>query len=201
MRKLMMAVVAVAGLGLVTGCQQKSDVQSKREDVAEAQRDVAKEQQNANQEVAETRQDAQKDVADAQRNLAEEQSDLAKTEHQDATDNATGGSGMTTTKDTTAKNDTTKNDNVKTEEVKGTIKSASASNLTLIVPDKNNQMMKFNANQQVQVTKDDKPMALTDLKPGDEVRASYTMDANGQMVLRSIDVTKVSAQHPGVKAK
>lgn len=197
MRKLMMAVVAVAGLGLVTGCQQKSDVQKQREDVAEAQRDVAKEQQDANREVADARQDAQKDVNDAQRNLAEEQSDLAKAEHQQATDNATGGSGMAATeKDTTAKND-----NVKTEEVKGTIKSASASNLTLIVPDKNNQLMKFNANQQVQVTKDDKPMALTDLKPGDEVRASYTTDANGQMVLRSIDVKKVSAQHPGHQKK
>lgn len=197
MRKLMMAVVAVAGLGLVTGCQQKSDIQKQQEDVAEAQRDVAKEQQDANREVAQTRQDEQKDVTDAQRDLAEEQSDLAKTEHQEAADQATGGSGMATTnKDATAKND-----NVKTEEVKGTIKSASASNLTLIVPDKNNQMMKFNANQQVQVTRDDKPLALSDLKPGDEVRASYTMDANGQMVLKTIDVTKVSAQHPGVKAK
>lgn len=191
MRKLMMAVMAVAGLGLVTGCQQKSEVQQQREDVAEAQRDVAHEQREANQEVAETRQDAQEDVNDAQRDLAQEKRDLAQAEQKQAADNATGGSGMATTK----------NDNMKTEEVKGTIKSASASNLTLIVPDKNNQLMKFQANQQVQVTKDDKPMALTDLKPGDEVRASYTMDANGQMLLRSIDVKKESAQHPGVKAK
>lgn len=187
MRKLMMAVVAVAGLGLVTGCQQKSDVQKQREDVAEAQRDVAQEQQEASREVAETRQEEQKDVGEAQRNVAEEQSDLAKAEQEQATEQgqATGGSGMTT---------------AKTEEVKGTVQSASASNITLIVPDKNNQTMKFQATQQVQVTKDDKPMALSDLKPGDEVRASYQME-NGQMVLRSIDVTKESAQHPGKQKK
>jgi hypothetical protein len=191
-----MAVVAVAGLGLVTGCQQKSDVQKQREDVAEAQGDVAKAQQDANREVAETRQDEQKDVTDAQRDLAKEQGDLAKAENQEATDSATGGSGMAATKDSMAKND-----NVKTEEVKGTIQSASASNLTLIVPDKNNQTLKLQANPQVTVTKDKKPLALTDLKPGDEVRASYVLDANGQMVLKTIDVTKVSAQHPGAQKK
>ena len=197
MRKLMMAVVAVAGLGLVTGCQQKSDVQKQREDVAEAQQDVTKAQQDANKEVAETRQDEQKDVTDAQRDLAKEQSDLAKAENEQAADSATGGSGMAATnKDTMAKND-----NVKTEDVKGTVQSASASTITLIVPDKNNQTIKLQANPQVTVTKDNKPLALKDLKPGDEVRASYVLDANGQMVLKTIDVTKVSAQHPGAQKK
>jgi Cu/Ag efflux protein CusF len=187
MRKLMMAMVAVAGLGLVTGCQQKSDVQKQREDVAEAQRDVAREQQEAGREVAETRQGAQEDVGEAQREVTEEQRELAQTEQEQATgqDEATGGSGMAT---------------AKTEEVKGTIQSASASNITIIVPDKNNQAMRFQANQQVQVTKDDKPVALSDLKPGDEVRASYQMQ-NGQMVLRSIEVEKLSAQHPGQQKK
>jgi hypothetical protein len=102
-------------------------------------------------------------------------------------DDAMGGSGMAA--------------NAQKEEVKGTIQSASASSITLMVPDKNNQMMRFQANQQTQVMKDDKPMALTDLKPGDEVRASYQMDQNGKMVLRSIDVNKESAQHKGQQKK
>ncbi|WNG36290.1 hypothetical protein F0U60_23290 [Archangium minus] len=193
MRKLMIAVAAVAGLGLVTGCQQKSQVQSEREDVAEAQSELGQAQHNVNTEVAETRQDAQKDVNEAQQDLNEEQKDLAQAEQEQAAeqrDEAIGGSG-------TANSDA----NVKAEEVKGTIKSASASSLSLIVPDKNNQVMSFQANQQVQVTRDDKPVSLSDLKPGDEVRASYQTDANGQMVLRSIDVTKQSAQHPGKQKK
>lgn len=190
MRKLMMTVAAVAGLGFVTGCQQRSEVQSEREDVAEAQSELGQAQHNVNTEVAETRQDAQEDVNEAQRNLNEEQKDLAQAQQEQAAeqrDEAIGGSGMATS-------------DAKAEEVKGTIKSASSSNLTLIVPDKNNQVMSFQANQQVQVTRDDKPVALSDLKPGDEVRASYQME-NGQMVLRSIDVTKQSAQHPGKQKK
>ncbi|PTL77293.1 hypothetical protein [Vitiosangium sp. GDMCC 1.1324] len=183
MRKLMMAVMTVAGIGLMTaGCQQKSEVQKQREDVASAQRDVTKAEQDANRKVAETRQEEQKDVNEAQGNLNKEQSDLAKAEQEQAT----GGSGTAT---------------AQTEEVKGTIQSASASTITIIVPDKNNQMMRFQANPQVVVTRDEKPVALKDLKPGDEVRASYQMDPNGQMVLKSIDVKKASAQHPGVKAK
>ena len=106
---------------------------------------------------------------------------------------ATGGSGTTMNKDTMA--------NVKLEKVEGTIQSASANTIAIIVPDKNNQVMRFQANQQVQVMKDDKPVALKDLKAGDEVRASYQMDPNGQMMLKSIEVEKLSAQHPGEPKK
>ncbi len=188
MRKLMMAAFTVAALGLTVGCQDRSKVQSEQQDVAEAQRDVAQENQNAQQEVAEASQDAQKDVADAQKDLRAEEQDLAQAQQQQATEQneATGGSGLT---------------NEKTEEVKGTIKSASANSLTLIVPDKDNKTMKFQADKQVQVLKDDKPVALSDLKAGDEVRASYQLDANGQMVLRSIEVEKLSAQHPEKQKK
>ena len=189
MRKLMTAVVAVAGLGLMAGCKS-NNVEEKRQDVAEARQDVAQEQQSAQQEVAEARQDAQQDVAEAQKDLTDEQRELAAAQHEqlnnDDQTSATGGSGVA---------------NAKTEEVEGTIQSTSGNTLKLIVPDKNNQVMRFQADQQVQVLKDDKPVALKDLKAGDEVRASYQLDANGKMLLQSIEVEKLSAQHPGQQKK
>jgi hypothetical protein len=199
MRKFMMAVMAVAGLGLAAGCQDRNkEVQEQRQDVAEAEREAAQRsgeiQRETQQEVAEAQregteeqQEVRQDVAEEQRELAEAQREQAEGQYRDTGDEATGGSGTAAT--------------VKTEEVKGTIQSASASNITILVPDKNNQMMRFQASPQVQVMRDDKPVALSDLKPGDEVRASYQMDPNGQMLLRSIDVTKQSAQHPGKQKK
>lgn len=188
MRKLMMAVVAVAGLGLTVGCQDRNkEIQEQREDVAEAQREAAEASAEADREALDTRQEAQGEVAEERRELAEAQAEKAEEEHKAmGDDTAMGGSGTA---------------NVQTEEVKGTIQSASASSITLMVPDKNNQMMRFQANPQTQVMKDDKPVALSDLKPGDEVRASYQMDQAGKMVLRSIDVKKESAQHPGQQKK
>jgi len=190
MRKLMMTAVAVAGLGLTVGCQKSgnNDVQAARQDVAEAQREAAEKSAEANREALDTRQEAQQEVVEERRELAEVQSERADAEHKSISDDeATGGSGMAA--------------NVQKEEVKGTIQSASASSVTLMVPDKNNQMMRFQANPQTQVMKDDKPVALTDLKAGDEVRASYEMDQNGKMVLRSIELKKESAQHPGQQKK
>ena len=195
MRKLMMAAVAVAGLGLTVGCQTSgNDVQAARQDVAEAQREAAEKSAEANREALDTRQEAQQEVVEEQRELAEVQADKADAEHKSISDDkamgddaAMGGSGMAA--------------NAQKEEVKGTIQSSSANSVTLMVPDKNNQMMRFQTNQQTQVMKDDKPVALTDLKAGDEVRASYEMDQNGKMVLRSIELKKESAQHPGQQKK
>ena len=181
MRKLMAAVMVVSGLGLVTGCERKGDVQKQRENVAEAQREVMQEQQDVNQEVASSREDAQEDVAEAQQDLAKEQTKLAEKEYEQLSDNqATGGSGMASNK---------------LEEVKGTIQSASGSNLTLIVPDKDNQLMRFKSDPQVKVMRDDKALSMSSLKAGDEIRASYQIDPNGQMLLRSVEVTKTSAKN------
>ncbi len=189
MRKLMMAAMAVAGLGLTVGCQSRSsEIQDKRQDVAEAQREAAEKSAEADRTALDTRQEAQQEVVEERRELAEVQAEKADAEHKSmGEDDAMGGSGMAA--------------NVQKEEVKGTIQSASASSVTLMVPDKNNQMMRFQANPQTQVMKDDKPVALTDLKAGDEVRASYDMDQNGKMVLRSIELKKESAQHPGQQKK
>ncbi|WNG27512.1 GPO family capsid scaffolding protein [Cystobacter fuscus] len=184
MRKLMAAVMVVSGLGLVTGCERKGDVQRQQENVAEAQREVVEEQREASQDIAATAQDKQEDVAEARQDLAEEQNKLADKQYEQLSerDTATGGSGMASDKQ------------AKLEEVKGTIQSASSGNLTLIVPDKDNQLMRFKSDSQVKVMRDDKALSLSSLKAGDEVRASYQMDPNGQMLLRSVEVTKTSAK-------
>ncbi len=186
MRKLMMAVMAVAGLGLVTGCQnKKEEVQEQQQDVAEAQREAAQTTAETQREGAEEQAEAQQDVREEERELAEAQREQLNDQTNRGED-ATGGSGMATGK---------------TEEVKGTIQSSSGNSLSLIVPEKNNQVMRFQTNAQVQVTRDDKPAALTDVKAGDEVRASYMVDQAGKMVLKSIEVEKESAQHPGQQKK
>ena len=203
MRKLMMAVMAVAGLGLTAGCQSRSsDVQDKRQDVAEAQNDAAHKdaeaQRDMNKDIAKAEQNAAEKQADAHKDVQDKQHDLAEAEQKQTNDNRLGSNFDTSQRDATGGSGMA---NVKTEDVKGTIQSASANTIKLIVPDKNNQILQFQVNPQVQVTRDDKPAALTDLKPGDEVRASYHMDANGQMVLHSIDMKKESAQHPGKQKK
>src|SRR6218665_448370 len=192
MRKLMVAAMAVAGLGLAAGC--KSNVERQRESVAEAQRDVSQEQQKMNQDVAETRQDnaqevaevrqeGQQDVNEARQDLLDEQRDLAEAENKrfDEQREATGGSGMGT---------------AKTEEGKGTIQSASNNSLTLIIPNQDNRVMSFKADPQLKVMHDKQAMSLSNLKAGDEVRASYQLDQSGERMLRSVEVTKPSAQHP-----
>ncbi|MET0402639.1 MAG: hypothetical protein ABW123_09560 [Cystobacter sp.] len=180
MRKLMTAVMVVSGLGLATGCERKSDVQRQQENVAEAQREVVKEQQEMGQELAENRQDAQEDVIEARQDLADEQNKLAEKEYDQLSDNeAIGGSGIASNK---------------LEEVKGTIQSTSGDNLTIIVPSKDNQLMRFKSDAQVKVMHDDKATSMSSLKVGDEVRASYQLDANGQMLLRNVELTKQSAK-------
>ena len=173
MRKLMMAVVAVVGLGLTVGCQNRgNELQEKRQDLAEAQREAAQTnaevQRDLQQGTAEARTDAMEKQQEAQQEVVEEQRELVEARNEQALDEhkAIGGSGAASGM---ANDKSSGMANAQTEEVKGTIQSASASSITLLIPDKNNQMMRFQANPQTQVMQDDKPMALSDLKPGDEV--------------------------------
>lgn len=183
MRKLMAAVLVVSGLGLVTGCERKSEIQQQRENVAEAQRDLAHEQREVNQELAENRQEAREDVQEAREDVIKEQAKLNEKEYDQLTDGqAVGGSGMAS-------------DKADMDEVKGTIQSASGNNLAIIVPDKDNKVMRFKSDSQVKVMRQDKAISMSSLKAGDEVRASYLLDANGQMMLRSVEVTQTSAKH------
>jgi hypothetical protein len=194
-----MAVVAVAGMGLVAGCQQRSDVQGKQQEVAEAQQKVDQERQELGQELTEVRQDESKDLMEAKTDLAEEQKELAEAQYKDenlddkraddqaAMDNTTddqaiGGAGDTDDTDTAMRS--------AEQKVTGRVQKAASNMLVLTVPEQNNREMRFQTDADTQVKKNDKTVKLMDLKPGDEVRASYDMDDNGNMVLNSIEVQK-----------
>lgn len=193
MRKLMMAVMAVAGLGMAVGCQDRNKAQEERQDVAEAQREATQERQEVQgetqEEIAQARQEEQQELRDIEQNVQEEQKDVTEAEREQLGEQgeAMGGGGMAGVQ--------------KTEEVEGTVQSTSGNTIKLIVPDKNNQVLSFQASPQIQVMRDDKPVALSDVKAGDEVRASYQLDQAGKMILRSIEVEKPSAQHPGQQKK
>ena len=188
MRKLMMAVTAVAGLALVPGC--KKDVQEQREDVAEAQQDANKEtadarqdaakesaeaQRDAQKETAEAQRDAQERINDAQQDVREEQKDLAEAEHDRAEDTAQGGSGMAGASATATT-------------VTGRVMSTSGDTLTVV--DTNNRELKLKTNDQTRVMgADNRAMKLDDIKEGSQVRASYVMDGKD---MRARDVTLVA---------
>ncbi|KFA88485.1 hypothetical protein [Archangium violaceum] len=171
MRKLMMAVMAVAGLGLVAGC--RDSVQSERRDVAQAQQEVQQEQREMQREIAEERQEGQQELAEQRQDVQEERQEL-----QEELREGTGGGAM-----------------AGAQMVDGRIQSATPDAVVLIVPDQNNQRMQLRADQKTQVKKDNQTMSLRDLKPGDEVRASYEMGQGGQMILRSIEVQKKSTDN------
>ena len=203
MRKLMMAVMAVAAAGMVTtGCSRGSEVQRQREDVAQARLDVAKAKQDQQRQLAQARMDEHKDlnkvqektddnVIDAKKDLAEQKRDLAEAEARDVNDkmdkgelSGTGGSGTTA---------------MKAEVVTGNVQATTDKSLTLVIPSESNRLMRFTADDQVAVMRDHQPVTIQSLKVGDEVRASYQVDTNGIRMLRSLEVTRVGAQHPAMK--
>lgn len=191
MRKLMIAVTAVAGLTMVTGCK-KDDVQSQREDVAEARQEAAQEtaearqdeskemasaQQNANEDIAEARQDANEKIASANEDVRDEEKDLAEAQANRNEDLAEGGSGMAGT--TSAAAATT---------VNGRVLSKSGDTLTLV--DTSNKELKIKTNDKTAVMDNaSRAVKLDDIKEGSQVRASYVMDGK-DMVAR--DVTLVA---------
>jgi dsDNA-specific endonuclease/ATPase MutS2 len=202
----MMAVTAVAGLALVSGCK-KSDVQEQRQDVAEAQQEAAKEtaeaRQDAAKETADTRQDAAKETAeaqddaqqhiaeanrdsqerinDAQQDVREEQKDLAEAEHNQAEDNAVGGSGMAGTS-------TAAGASAAATTVMGRVMSTSGDMLTLV--DTNNRELKLKTSDATRVLgSDSRAMKLDDIKEGSQVRASYVLDGKD---MRAQSVTLVA---------
>ncbi|RKH57162.1 hypothetical protein D7W81_31885 [Corallococcus aberystwythensis] len=202
MRKLMIAVTAVAGLTMVTGCK-KDDVQDQREDVAEARQEAAQEtaearqdesrelasaQEGANEDVAEARQDANDKIASANEEVRDEEQDLAEAQanrNEDLAEDranrneelATGGSGMAGA--TSAAAATT---------VNGRVLSKSGDTLTLV--DSTNKELKIKTNDKTAVMDNgSRAVKLDDIKEGSQVRASYVMDGK-DMVAR--DVTLVA---------
>jgi len=87
MRKLMMAAVALAGLGLTAGCQSRNnEVQKEREDAAEAQTEARQEMTAAaedfQREQAEAQENYQQQVGEAQQNVQEERQDVAQAQQE-----------------------------------------------------------------------------------------------------------------------
>jgi hypothetical protein len=191
MRKLMIAVTAVAGLTMVTGCK-KDDVQAQREDVAEARADamqetaearqdlnekVASEQADTNEDIAEAQKDANDKIASANEDVRDEEQDLAEAEANRNEDLAEGGSGMAGT--TAAAAATT---------VNGRVISKSGDTLTLV--DSANKELKIKTNDKTAMMDNGtKAVKLDDIKEGSQVRASYVMDGK-DMVAK--DVTLVA---------
>ncbi|RYZ36318.1 MAG: hypothetical protein EOO71_32255 [Myxococcaceae bacterium] len=201
MRKLMIAVTAVAGLTMVAGCK-KDDVQEQREDVAEARqeaaqetaearqdegREVASAQQDANEEIgaaqrdtnediAEARQDANEKIASANEDVRDEEQDLAEAQANRNEDLAQGGSGMA---GATAAATT----------INGRVLSKSGDTLTVV--DSNNRELKIKTNDKTALMDNgSRAVKMDDIKEGSQVRASYVMDGK-DMVAR--DVTLVAA--------
>lgn len=187
----MIAVTAVAGLTMVTGCK-KDDVQAQREDVAEARQEAAQEmaearqdesqelaatQQDANEDIAEARQDANDKIASANEDVRDEEQDLAEARANRNEDLAEGGSGMAGT--TSAAAATT---------VNGRVLSKSGDTLTLV--DSANKELKIKTNDKTALMDNgSRAVKLDDIQEGSQVRASYVMDGK-DMVAR--DVTLVA---------
>ncbi|WP_233613533.1 MULTISPECIES: hypothetical protein [Corallococcus] len=188
----MIAVTAVAGLTMVTGCK-KDDVQAQREDVAEARQEAAQEtaearqdenqemasaQHDANEDIAEAREDANDKIASANEDVRDEEQDLAEAQANRNEDLAAGGSGMAGT--TSAAAATT---------VNGRVIGKSGDTLTLV--DSTNKELKIKTNDRTALMDNgSRAVKLDDIKEGSQVRASYVMDGK-DMVAR--DVTLVAA--------
>lgn len=200
MRKVMMAVMAVAAAGLMTtGCSRKSEVPAQHE-VAQTRLDLAKAKEHQDikgvhitdqKSLTPVQQQTDDGTLVAHKNLSDDQKEPSEAQARDIDArlddgelSATGGSGLLS---------------MTTEEIQGTIQTTTDKSLTLIIPGEQDRLMRFTANEQVKVMRDDQPLTLQSLKTGDEVRASYQVDEHGVRVLRSLNVTKVSAPKPAMR--
>lgn len=195
MRKLMMAVTAVASLAMVSGCK-RDNVESERRDVAEAQQEAAQTtaeaRQEAQQEMAGAQQDAQEEIASAQQDVQEERKDLAeaqRSQQEELAQNqreqqeemaedqreAQGGSGMAGA-------------SAAATNVNGRVLSTGGDSLTLVDTSSNKQV-KLKTNDQTRIMQNNSPVKLDDITEGTQVRASYVMEGK-DMVARELTVTQ-----------
>jgi uncharacterized membrane protein YqiK len=174
MRKLMMAVATVAGLGLSVGCSKRDEVQEQRRDLAEAQRDAQKEmaevRQDANEERAKAAREEQEELADAQKEVADERQELAEAEREYSAELREG-----TAKGTLAASST----------VQGRVRSTRGDSLVLLVPGNDNTELKLKTDERTRVMQNDLAVDLDDFKEGTEVRASYVSDGE-DLVARDV---------------
>lgn len=187
MRKLMMAVAAVAGVALTAGCQRNKndEVAEKRQDVAEAQGDAAKKsadvQQDLNQKVAEDQRDAQKDLAKANENVSEKQQDLAQAQAEQQQERAKDGTSMAAA--------TT---------VEGRVQSAGSDKLVLNVPAQGNGALRLKLDDTTRVLQNNREVKADDIQEGSQVRASYVIKGNDNVAR---DVTIIAPASNGKTLK
>ena len=89
----------------------------------------------------------------------------------------TGGSGMLRTD---------------TMQEKGIIRSVSDKGMTISIP-KKDRIVTLRVDDQAQLLRGDQPLALSSLQVGDEVRATYQFNEDGDKVLRGLEVTRERA--------
>ncbi|WP_224249171.1 SPFH domain-containing protein [Hyalangium gracile] len=171
MRKLMVAVAAVAGLALTAGCKQNP--REERRELAEVQQDaqqeVAEAQREASEERADIQREEQEEIADAQRDVAQAQRDVAEADRERAEDLRDDSAA------TAAVNDT----------VMGRVRSTTGDSLVLVVPNQNNTELKLKTDDKTRVTQNSQVVELDDFKEGTEVRASYVADGE-DLVARDV---------------
>jgi hypothetical protein len=210
MRKLMLAVGAVAGLGLMAGCQEN------RNKVAEEQREVAEAQAKASEKVAEARQEASEDKAEAQKDANKE---LANA-NQDATEAQRDAQKEMSEADKEAQDKVANAQQDIDEERKdvaearqeqaedardtatggsgtaaatpmtltGTLKDTTmAGNLEVV--DANGKEVKLKTNDQTKVMWNNKAAKMDSFDEGTQVRASYVKDGD-DMLAREVTVLK-----------
>lgn len=188
MRKLMVAVAAVAGLALTAGC--KKEPQEERRELVEAQRDaqkdIAKAHQEANEERADLRKDANKELTDIQK----EEADIRKDENEkiadareDVNEEERDVYEAEADRSKDLRNDTTAA--VANETVQGRVRSTMGDSLVLVVPGKANSELKLKTDDSTRVTQNNVKVDLDDYKEGTEVRASYVSDGD-DLVARDV---------------
>jgi hypothetical protein len=172
MKKLMVAVAAVAGLALTAGCK-RNEAQEERRDLVEeqreAQQDIAEAQQDANEQRADIQREEREEIADAQRDVAEEQQDVAEADRERAEDLRDSAAGATAVNET----------------VHGRVRSTTGDSLVLRVPARDNAELKLKTDDRTRVTQNDREVELDDFEEGTEVRASYVMDGE-DLVARDV---------------
>jgi hypothetical protein len=211
MRKLMMAVGAVAGLSLLAGCNDnnRSKVAEEQKDVAEAQakanekvadarqeaaNETAEAQKDAREETASAQNDAQKEIAGAQQDVQEERKDVAEAQQEVAENRADEQKDVAEEQ----KDVDEEREDLATGgsgmaagaamTMTGTIKNVTMGD-NLEVTDSTGKEMKLKTDDQTRVMWNNKPAKLDSFDEGTQVRASYVKDGD-DMKAREVTIVK-----------
>ena len=179
MRKLMVAVAAVAGLALTAGCKRNEAQEERRELVEaqrEAQKDIAEVRQEANAERAEIAKEEHEEIADAQREVSEQEREVYEADQDRAKD---------------MREDDMATPAAVNETVQGRVRSTTGDSLVLMVPGKANSELKLKTDDATRVTQNNSVVELDDFKEGTEVRASYVAEGEDLVARDVVIITPV----------